>query len=296
MRFALSYLKLALQHAVASSRALRRPEPNSVTSLEDTVRQYRQGLQTKLVVLYDVVFECIYRARGEGRGRAMDLGCGPGLFTLALAQQLGYESVVGIDLSETMILAARDYAGSTDAQSAVSFEKGDMTHLPQVESASCDLVCCMGGLHHLASLELVAQALCEAERVAKPSGLIVVLDYVRYGSDETIDGYRDLIGAELLSLGFEDLFDDFGHSLHAAWTTDEMSASVPKETSRRWFHLVPPLLPPFQLVVGVPIKQDRLLLRRRPANDQTPFGASKLFPTDWALTSLLLAMTRKRPL
>src|SRR5262245_5004881 len=50
-------------------------------------------------------------ARTESRGRVLDVGCGTGATTLAIAQLFGAEGhCVGIDLSEPMIALARDRA------------------------------------------------------------------------------------------------------------------------------------------------------------------------------------------
>ncbi len=43
----------------------------------------------------------------DNRRRAIDLCCGPGHFTLFLAKYLGYDEVIGVDLSNRMLAAAR---------------------------------------------------------------------------------------------------------------------------------------------------------------------------------------------
>jgi hypothetical protein len=59
---------LALQNAFQSPKAPRIPEPDLVTTAEDSVRQYQQGLQTKLCVLYDLCMDVTHRSRQIQKG------------------------------------------------------------------------------------------------------------------------------------------------------------------------------------------------------------------------------------
>ena len=59
-----------------------------------------------------------------GRVRILDIGCGAGATSLALGEALPEAEVTGIDLSPTLIAAARERAGS---QGRLRFEVGDAT-------------------------------------------------------------------------------------------------------------------------------------------------------------------------
>jgi SAM-dependent methyltransferase len=73
-------------------------------------------------------------ACGDVHGlRALDCGCGEGRFCRKLAE-LGAAEVLGIDLCEPMIAAARDLAGRTDR-----YEVADAQDLSFADNASFDL-------------------------------------------------------------------------------------------------------------------------------------------------------------
>ena len=89
-------------------------------------------------------------------GLVVDLGCGPGLFTL-LAARTGREAL-GIDLTPEMLRQARTNHRRFAPQSSVSFLAADVEHLP---------------------------ALQEIKRVLKPAGVLYYVDgnHYRYLTD-----------------------------------------------------------------------------------------------------------------
>ncbi|MDE2183320.1 MAG: class I SAM-dependent methyltransferase [Alphaproteobacteria bacterium] len=103
--------------------------------------------------------------------RALDLGCGGGHVSFALAPRVG--AVVAYDLSDAMLAAvaaeasARGIANLTTCQGAVEA-------LP-FEEARFDLVASRYSAHHWRD---VPQALAQARRVLKPGGALVMMDAV----------------------------------------------------------------------------------------------------------------------
>ena len=95
-------------------------------------------------------------------GRALDLGCGTGVLTLALARR-GL-ATVGIDHSEEMLVLARQKLAAEGLGAELS--TGDVRELP-FGDASFDVVTCQGLLHHLEDLRPCLQ---ELDRVLKPGG------------------------------------------------------------------------------------------------------------------------------
>ena len=71
-------------------------------------------------------------------GRVLDVGCGYGRIAIPLAKA-GF-TVSGLDLSPTMIAAARENADSADV--AIEFVVGSMTALPY-EAGSFDIIACL---------------------------------------------------------------------------------------------------------------------------------------------------------
>ena len=99
----------------------------------------------------------------------LDVGCGPGTITVGLARRAG--RVVGVDMSEDMAQAARDYA-ATERIANVTFEVGSAYELP-FDDGSFDVVYAHQVLQHLAE---PIRALREARRVLRPGGLVAARD------------------------------------------------------------------------------------------------------------------------
>jgi SAM-dependent methyltransferase len=107
---------------------------------------------------------------GGPEASALDLGCGLGRFTRALAERFG--SVTGVDVSGEMIRRARDFHPESEFPN-VSFVEGDGLSLP-VDSGSQDFVFSYEVFQHMPSLEVVERNLREIVRVLRPDGVALV--------------------------------------------------------------------------------------------------------------------------
>lgn len=151
---------------------------------------------TDLVALYDVdnpagVDHDYYRALAEtlDARRIIDLGCGTGLLTRALARP--GRSVTGIDPSRTMIDWARRQPGASE----VSWMEGDALSI--AARGDVDLVLCSGNtIMHLGGEDL-ATALRQIIRALRPGGVVsfecrnpATRDWERWTREATI-GERD---------------------------------------------------------------------------------------------------------
>ena len=103
--------------------------------------------------------------------RAVDLGAGTGLLTLALAPRV--REVVAVDISERMLERLDDVAVA-DGVHNVDTVVADLRRLP-LEDESATLVVSNYAFHHLDDLgkEL---ALAEARRILQPGGRLVICD------------------------------------------------------------------------------------------------------------------------
>lgn len=112
-------------------------------------------------------------AKVTHRARALDLCCGTGDITFALAKR-GAETI-GLDFSTQMLEVAAQRKSQTGKNlSAVpTFIQGDAQQLPFAEN-SYDIVTVGYGLRNLTSWE---RGLDEMHRVAKPGGRLIVLDF-----------------------------------------------------------------------------------------------------------------------
>jgi ubiquinone/menaquinone biosynthesis C-methylase UbiE len=100
--------------------------------------------------------------------RALDIGCGPGLMTLGLAER-GY-SVDAIDIAPAMIEMTRQLLGKSGFGHRVRAGAGDVLDLDFADN-SFDLVLVVGVTEWLPSLE---QAVGQIARVLRPGGFAIV--------------------------------------------------------------------------------------------------------------------------
>jgi ubiquinone/menaquinone biosynthesis C-methylase UbiE len=101
--------------------------------------------------------------------RALDVGCGTGAVTRALADWPGVGEVVGVDPSSTFLERARELSSG---RTGVTFAEGDARELP-FEADSFDLSLFHTTLCHVPGPE---RALAEAFRVLRPGGWLAVFD------------------------------------------------------------------------------------------------------------------------
>ncbi len=106
-----------------------------------------------------------------GRGRVLDVACGPGVVTAAVAQDAS--AVVGLDATEAMLEKARGRGRAAGLDNA-SFQIGDAESLP-FGDGEFDGVVTRLSLHHFQN---PGRAVQEMARVLKPGGRAVVVDVV----------------------------------------------------------------------------------------------------------------------
>jgi ubiquinone/menaquinone biosynthesis C-methylase UbiE len=117
--------------------------------------------------------------------RALDVACGPGLLTLALAARC--RAAVGIDATGEMLALAREEAARRGAANA-AFCSGDAERLP-FPSASFGVVACRAAFHHFPR---PAAVLSEMARCLAPGGRALIADMVATGDPER-DRARDRV-------------------------------------------------------------------------------------------------------
>jgi SAM-dependent methyltransferase len=102
---------------------------------------------------------------------AVDLGCGPGFQTIALAQ-LGFSPVVAIDTSAELLDELRSHVGSLPVRT----EKADLRNLPAiVPSGKATVIVCMGDtLTHLPETSDVSALFRGAFERLRRGGMFVI--------------------------------------------------------------------------------------------------------------------------
>ncbi|GMV46041.1 MAG: hypothetical protein AMXMBFR66_14390 [Pseudomonadota bacterium] len=280
------YSMLSLLHMCSRRELPRTPEPSAVTSDIGDVGDYNRIMSTVMALPYALALSHIERARQETRGlSALDLCCGPGFFTLLLNRKLGFRDALGIDLSHNMIQTARTNAAAQGLDGQVRFLEGSAFDLSAFAPRSFDLVTFCNGAHQFERIEEVRRVINQADEVAKPEGMIFVLDPVRQKTRRLTEGYLQVAGQDYLDQGLSSFYRQFRESLYAAWTPEEFASAVPASTTRRWIHLLPNGLPTFQMLLGLPATQGRTYLRP----GLSPLELADIVPRhatlDWRLLS-----------
>ncbi len=126
-----------------------------------------QGEMAALHHINPVRLRYIARCAGGLKGkRALDIGCGGGLLSEAMAS--GGAQVTGIDLATEALAAARHHAEETGAQ--VEYRSIAAEDLARESAGRYDLVTCLEMLEHVPNPESVVAACAQ---LAKPGGTVV---------------------------------------------------------------------------------------------------------------------------
>ncbi len=102
---------------------------------------------------------------------AVDLGCGPGFQTIALAQ-LGFSPVIAVDTSAELLDELRSHVGSLPVRA----EKADLRDLPAiVQTGQATVIVCMGDtLTHLPEKSDVSTLFRGVFERLRPGGMFVI--------------------------------------------------------------------------------------------------------------------------
>ncbi len=163
---------------------------------------------------------------------ALDLACGPGIVTAALAKVAG--TVVAFDLTPEMLKRAETRCRAAGVDN-VSFRQGDAAALPFADG-SFDCVVTRLSIHHFADPVAV---LAEIHRVTRPGGRLVLGDIIssedaeESGLHNAIETLRDPSHVRMLPASeLTALVDHVGFTIvaQATWaqprTFDEWAAIV----------------------------------------------------------------------
>lgn len=122
--------------------------------------------------VHGTVGECDFIEKEIGHNRAtkiLDIGCGTGRHALELARR-GY-TVVGIDLSESLLQRAREKAAAQNLQ--IVFQKHDARRLPFAQEFDLAIMLCEGAFPLMETDEMNFQILQNAAHALKPNGKLI---------------------------------------------------------------------------------------------------------------------------
>lgn len=113
-----------------------------------------------------------------GRRTVVDLGCGPGVSTLALADALPTDRLIGLDTSQAMLRRAMGH----DPQGRCAWLRADVHDLP-FRDGSVDALTAHSFLYLLAQR---GRALDEMRRVLVPGGSLILMEPSRQTSADAL--------------------------------------------------------------------------------------------------------------
>lgn len=130
------------------------------------------------------IFDSVdYHPQGES---ALDLGCGLGRMSIALAQK--FDKVLGVDVSEEMVGRARILTAEVGCAN-VEYWCNTGVDLAFVADDSCDLAFSYIVFQHIPIGEIVIGYIAELARVVKPGGTVLFQIPV-YKQDRSVDLWK----------------------------------------------------------------------------------------------------------
>jgi ubiquinone/menaquinone biosynthesis C-methylase UbiE len=156
----------------------RMPEPEVMDDLGEVEAYSSAAAQAYLNKIDDTfVAHALRLVNRRERGRALDIGSGPGQIVVKLARSLTRWKFVAVDRSSHMIAeaVANLAAAGPELAGRVEFQIADANALPYPD-ATFDLVTCNSVLHHMAEPE---RLLAEITRLVKPRGAVLLRDLRR---------------------------------------------------------------------------------------------------------------------
>lgn len=166
-----------LRESLGARTLSRVPEPDSVMDGDSQVADYAEGGRTPGVMAAAYLFHTARISQVvAGCRRVLDLGCGPATQLVQAARLNPEISFVGMDLSGTMLDAAKAHA-KAEGCANVEFQRGDITRLDGFEDNAFDGVISTMALHHLPTIDHLSACMKEIDRVLRPGGALYLVDF-----------------------------------------------------------------------------------------------------------------------
>ena len=165
-------------------------------------------------------------------GLAVDLACGPGYQSIALAQ-LGFSPVVAIDTSATLLDELRTHAHELPIQVV----EDDIVHLDQhIGAESAQVIVCMGdSITHLENRGAVLNVLRVCAKALVPGGALIItyrdLSNELHGLDRFIPVHSDDERVMTCFLEFDETENVLVHDL--VYTRDDSGWNFEKSSYRK---------------------------------------------------------------
>lgn len=148
-------------------------------------RAYDRGVQAAFREIVPAVFEDLADQLVDAK-QLLDVGCGPGQFTVLSAERLPQAEITGIDLAPTMIELARAHAAESPAHDRLHFEVADAAALP-FPDAHFDAVLSTGSIKHWPG---PVAGLREIYRVLRPGARAYIAEMNRLAPPDAVQEHR----------------------------------------------------------------------------------------------------------
>ena len=186
---------------------------------------------TFVLPLVDVVVADLKAAGLDRAAHVVDVGCGPGVVTCALAAHLRAATVTGLDSSGELLARVRRRAAAEGLDGRVATVVGNLEHdLPPL--APADLVWASMVVHHVDDTVATLRRLAEALR---PGGTLVLIEF---GGDPRVLPDDDPLVARgawgrMEAAATASLAERVGHDMIGRdWPTELIAAGLEHVTDR----------------------------------------------------------------
>lgn len=167
-----------------------------------------------------------------GGGDVLDVGCGFGKSTIALARALPSATIHGVDLSRPLLQLA--LLRARESELALHFRQGRLEHLPYPDD-SFDLVTASMVIHEMPPAAM-RDFFAEAVRVLRPGGVLLCLDFYVLAAHDLAEALHRGHSRRNEEPYLEQLFDlDLPAELRAGGFVDVgLEASAQRPGSDEW--------------------------------------------------------------
>ena len=174
------------------------PSKEKIEGMFDSIAKDYDSLNHIMSLSIDKIWrrKAIKKIKDAGEApRVLDVACGTGDFSIAIAKALGKGNVIGVDISKEMLEVMRGKVLKNKLEDVVKQEVGDGEDL-RFEDSSFDRVVNAFGIRNFENRE---KGLKEALRVLKPGGRLVILELSR-PENKIIRWFYDLYFLRILPI------------------------------------------------------------------------------------------------
>lgn len=211
-----------LREALARDGIARLPEPMVMDGAEQVDAYATSGGDDGGIMAVSNLFHAAHAASTiRGAQAVVDLGCGPATQLVRIARLCPDTAFTGIELSPRMRATAHAHIAA-NGLSNVRVVAGDITQLDGCADQGVDAVISTMTLHHLPDASALDACLAQVQRVLRPQGSVYLADFARLRGAHSIDAIARLHADILPPV----VVDDYGCSLRAAFSVDELRAAA----------------------------------------------------------------------